>query len=161
MTLYLGYDRHIRCLQNGFLEFDLQNRTAVIWDGGNKTFTLTNVKQFGQSVISVLKNPRETNKQDLYGASEETTQKEIVAALEKVTGARWTINDTTTGEQVSAAVKKLNAGDFTDALALVRATCFRNTPDLRANYVKEEKLANDALGQQMESVEDTIRRIIQ
>ena len=133
----------------------------MIWDGGNKTFTLTNEKQLGQSVISVLKYPRETSNQYLYVASVETTQKEIVAALEKVTGARWTINGTTTSEQVSAAVKKLNAGDFSGAFALVRATCFSNTPDLRANYAKEEKLANDVLGLQMESVEDTIRRIIQ
>ncbi|KAJ6082891.1 hypothetical protein N7467_007026 [Penicillium canescens] len=146
-------------LHNGFLEFDISNRTATIWDGGNKSFTLTNEKQLGQSVVSVLENPRETSNQYLYVASVETTQREIVTALEKVTGARWTIKDTTTDEQVSAAAKKLTAGDFSGAFALVRATCFGNTPGLRANYVQEEKLANGMLGLEMESVMDTIKRL--
>jgi hypothetical protein len=141
------------------LEFDISNRTATIWDGGNKSFTLTNEKQLGQSVVSVLENPRETSNQYLYVASVETTQREIVTALEKVTGARWTIKDTTTDEQVSAAIKKLTAGDFSGAFTLVRATCFGNTPGLRANYVQEEKLANGMLGLEMESVMDTIKRL--
>lgn len=148
-------------LQNGFLEFDISTRTATIWDGGDKSFTLTNEKQLGRSVISVLEHPRETSNQYLYVASVETTQNEIVTALEKVTGARWTIKSTTTDEQVSAAIEKLTAGDFSGAFALVRATCFGNTPGLCANYLKEQKLANDMLGLEMESVEDTIRRVIQ
>ncbi|KAJ5118892.1 uncharacterized protein N7443_007822 [Penicillium atrosanguineum] len=148
-------------LQNRFLEFDISTRTATIWDGGDKSFTLTNEKQLGQSVISVFENPRETSNQYLYVASVETTQNEIVTTLEKVTGGRWTINNTTTDEQVSAAIEKLTAGDFSGAFTLVRATCFGNTPGLRANYLREEKLANDMLGLEMETVEDTIRRVIQ
>jgi hypothetical protein len=110
-------------------------------------------------VVSVLENPRETSNQYLYVASVETTQREIVTALEKVTGAKWTIKDTTTDEQVSTAVKKLTAGDFSGAFALVRAMCFGNTPGLHANYVQEEKLANGMLGLEMESVMDTIKRL--
>jgi hypothetical protein len=142
------------------LEFNIPSQTAKIWDGGNKSFTLTNEKQLGQSVVSVLQNPQRTSNQYLYVASVETTQMEIVRALENVTGARWTIKDTTTDEQVSTAVKKLTTGDFSGALALVRATCFGNTPGLHANYVQEEKLANDMLGLEMESVVDTIKRVV-
>ncbi|KAJ5668267.1 uncharacterized protein N7477_006837 [Penicillium maclennaniae] len=148
-------------LRNGFLEFDISTRTATIWDGGDKSFTLTNEKQLGRSVISVLENPQATSNQYLYVASVETTQNEIVKTLEQVTGARWTIKSTTTNEQVSAAVEKLTAGDFSGALALVPATCFGNTPGLCANYVKEQKLANDMLGLEMESVQDTIMRVVQ
>jgi hypothetical protein len=141
------------------LEFDIPTRTATIWDGGNKSFTLTNEKDLGQSVVSVLKHPLETSNQYLYVASVETTQKQIVAALEKVTEARWTIIETTTDEQVSAAAEKLAVGDFNGAFALVRATCFGNAPGLRANYC-EEKLANEILGLGMESVEAVVRRIV-
>lgn len=155
---FLIIDHH-QGLRNGFLEFDLSNRTATIWDGGNKRFTLTNANQLGRSVVSVLENPQETNNRYLFVASVETTQMEIVAALEKVTGATWTTQNTTTDEQVRSAVKKLTAGDFSGAFALVRATCFGNTPGLRSNYLQDEKLANALLGLEMESVEDTIKRL--
>ena len=107
----------------------------------------------------MLEHPQETSNKYLFVASVETTQREIIAALEKVTGAKWTTQDTTTDEQVSAAVKKLTAGDFSGALALVRATCFGNTPGLHASYLQDENFANELLGLEMESVEDTINRL--
>jgi ABC-type transport system involved in cytochrome bd biosynthesis fused ATPase/permease subunit len=147
-------------LRNGFLGFDVANRAATIWDGGDKSFTLTNEKQLAQAVASVLQHPRETANQYIYVASVETTQKEILAALEEVTAAKWTVTDTTTDAEVSEAVKKLSAGDFSGAVALVRATSFGNTPGLRANYVKDEKLANDSLGLKLGSVKDTVKRVV-
>ncbi|KAJ5805696.1 uncharacterized protein N7503_003298 [Penicillium pulvis] len=146
-------------LRNGFLEFDLSNHTATIWDGGHKKFTLTNANQLGQSVVSVLEHPQETSNMYLYVASVETTQRDIVAALEKVTGVKWTTEDTTTDEQVSAAVKKLTAGDFSGAFALVRATCFGNTPGLHSSYLQDEYFANELLGLEMDNVENTINRL--
>lgn len=147
-------------LGNGFLEFDIGNRTATIWDGGSKSFTLTNEKDLGQSVVSVLQHPQETSNQYLYIASVETTQQEVLAALEETTGSKWTVVPTTTDAQVSEAVKKLTAGDFSGAFALVRASVFGNTAGLRANYAKEEKLANELLGLKLESVSDTVKRVV-
>ncbi|KAJ6043999.1 uncharacterized protein N7446_002196 [Penicillium canescens] len=43
------------------------------------------------------------------------------------------------------AVKKLGAGDFSGTFTLVRGTSYANTPGLRANYAKDEKLANGLL----------------
>ncbi|KAK9368225.1 hypothetical protein V1509DRAFT_102670 [Lipomyces kononenkoae] len=147
-------------LANGFLEFDIANRTATIWDGGNKSFTMLNEKQVGQVVVSVLKHPQETKNQYLYVASVETTQNKILAALEEVSGEKWTVNPTTTDSQVTEGVKKLTAGDFSGALQLFRATVFGNTPGLHANYATEEKLANNVLGLSMEDVKDVVKRVV-
>lgn len=133
---------------------------ATIWDGGNKSFTLTNQKALGEAVVSVLVHPDETKNQFLFIASVETTQKDILAALEEESGVKWTVNDTTTDIQVTEAVKKLAAGDFGGAFSLVRATVYGNTPDLHSNYAKEEKLANDVLGLQLETVSDVVRRVL-
>ncbi|KAJ5114755.1 NmrA-like family protein [Penicillium alfredii] len=148
-------------LGNGFLEFDIANRSATIWDGGNHSFTLTNEKQLGQSVVSVLQHPQETSNKYLYVASVETTQKEILATLEEATGAKWTVKETTTDAEVSGGFKKLGAGDFSGAFALVRATGFGNTPGLHANYAKDESLANAVLGLSLESIQETIKRVVQ
>ncbi|KFX96163.1 hypothetical protein O988_05451 [Pseudogymnoascus sp. VKM F-3808] len=147
-------------LANGFLEFDIANRTATIWDGGDKKFTLTNEKQLVRAVASVLQHPEETKNQYLHIASVETNQNEILASLEEVSGEKWTVIKTTTDTQVSEAVKKLTAGDFSGAFALVRGTVFGNTQGLHANYAADEKLANDILGLGLEDVKDVVKRVV-
>ncbi|KAJ5377468.1 NmrA-like family protein [Penicillium cataractarum] len=147
-------------LANGFLQFDIANRTATIWDGGRKSFSLINEKSLGQSVVSVLQNPEQTKNKYLYVASVETTQLEILAALEKETGTKWTFQETTTETQLSESAKKLTGGDFEGAFILVRATVFGNTLGLNANYVKDTELANDILGLKLESVEETVKRVV-
>ncbi|UKZ75616.1 hypothetical protein TrVFT333_003304 [Trichoderma virens FT-333] len=147
-------------LGNGFLEYDLANKIATIWDDGDKSFTLTNEKDLGAAVASVLKKPEETSNKYLFVSSVETTQNEILAALEEATGTKWAVNRTTTKEQVDTALKKLGAGDFSGAFALVRATSFSNTPNLKSNYSRDEALSNNLLGLQPVSVADTVKRVI-
>lgn len=142
------------------MEFDLASHTATIWDGGNKSFTLTNQKALGDAIASVLLHHDKTRNQFLFIATVETTQKDILAALEEESGVKWTVNETTTDIQVTGAVEKLAAGDFSGAFSLVRATVYGNTPGLHSNYAKEEKLANDVLGLQLETVSNVIRRVL-
>ncbi|PTB65733.1 NAD(P)-binding protein [Trichoderma citrinoviride] len=146
-------------LRNGFLEYDLVNKTATIWDGGNKRFTLTNEKDLGKAVASVLQNAEETANKYLFVSSVETSQNEILAALEHATGAKWTVNNTTTKEQVDAAIQKLSAGDFSGAYALVRATSYSCTPGLKSNYATDEDLSNDLLGLKPTSVAETVKLV--
>ena len=142
------------------MEFDIASHTATIWDEGNKSFTLTNQKALGEAVASALVHPDETKNQFLFIASVETTQKDILAALEEESGVKWTVNETTTDIQVTEAVKKLAAGDFSGAFSLVRATVYGNTPGLHSNYAKEEKLGNDVLGLHLETVSNVVKRVL-
>ncbi|KAI3058476.1 hypothetical protein CBS147352_1129 [Aspergillus niger] len=146
-------------LESGFLGFDIKTKSAVIWDGGATSFTLTNEKQLGKAVVSVVLRPEETKNRFLYIASVETTQNEVLKTLEDVTGSQWTVTETTTEEQVAEGREKLGAGDFSGAFALVRATAFGNITGLKTNYVKYQKLANGLLGLVMESIRETIERV--
>ncbi|CAM1501421.1 Fc.00g105830.m01.CDS01 [Cosmosporella sp. VM-42] len=130
------------------------------WDGGNKRFTLINEKQLSQAVVSVLEHPKETSNQYIYVYSVETSQNEILESLEEVTGTKWSVNSTTTEEQVSGGMKKLNAGDFSGAFALVRATCYGNSPGVQANYTKLPNLANKVLGLKIDTVQNTVKRVL-
>ncbi|KAF7592558.1 hypothetical protein BBP40_012718 [Aspergillus hancockii] len=149
-----------RGLRNGFLGFEIANRTATIWDGGDKSLTFTNEKLLGEAVVSVLQHPRQTSNKYIYIASVETTQNEIMASLEEETGAKWTVKATTTEEQVGESVKKLGAGDISGAFALARATSFGSIPGLRANYAKDETLVNDVLNLKLETVKGTAKRVV-
>ncbi|KAL6876812.1 hypothetical protein J3F83DRAFT_712348 [Trichoderma novae-zelandiae] len=141
-----------------FAEYLLPD-TATIWDGGNKRFALTNEKDLGKAVASVLQKPEKTVNYYLFVSSVETTQNEILAALEDATGTKWAVNNTTTKEQVDAAVQNLAAGDFSGVFALVRATSYSDTPGLKSNYATDEALSNGLLGLEPRSVVETVKLV--
>ncbi|CEJ83164.1 hypothetical protein VHEMI03185 [[Torrubiella] hemipterigena] len=147
-------------LLNGFLEFDIPNKRATVWDDGNKSFTMTNEKQLGDAVIAALKHWDQVSNRYIYVASVETTQNKIVEALEKATASKWDILHVKTETQVQEATKQLTNGDYSGALTLVRATVFSNIPGLKSNYAKDEVLSNDVLGLEMEEIEETVQRIL-
>ncbi|PYH64490.1 aromatic alcohol reductase [Aspergillus vadensis CBS 113365] len=146
-------------LASGFLGFDIKTKSAVIWDGGVTSFTLTNQEQLGKTVLSVILRLEETKNCFLYIASVETTQNEVLKTLEEVTESRWAVMETTTQEQVAEGLKKLGAGDISGAFALVRATAFGSTAGLKTNYVRDQNLANGLLGLEMESAKGIVERV--
>lgn len=111
-------------------------------------------------MVSVLKHSQETANKYIYVSSVETTQKEILQALEEETASRWEVINTTSDAQKSEAFKRLGDGDFSGALILVRATSYANDPALHANYATDEELSNDVLGLKLESVKQTIKRVL-
>ncbi|CEI62538.1 hypothetical protein FVEN_g5080 [Fusarium venenatum] len=147
-------------LANGFLGYDIKNRTAKVWDEGNKRFTLTNEKQLAQAIISTLQHPEETRNRYLYVYSVVTTQNEILNSLEQATGEKWNVERTTTDAEVTEARKRLGAGDFSGGFILVHATTYGNTHGLRANYAEEESSGNRVLGLGTDSVDEIVRKMV-
>lgn len=119
-----------------------------------------NERELGQSVVSVLKHPKETANRYLHVSSVEVSQNEILHALEEETVSKWKVIDTTSDTQKSEAFKRLGEGDFSGAFILVRATSYANDPALCANYAIDEELANDLLGLEPESLKQTIKRVL-
>ncbi|QPC71328.1 hypothetical protein HYE68_002080 [Fusarium pseudograminearum] len=147
-------------LANGFLGYDIKNRTAKIWDDGNKKFTLTNEKQLAQAIVSTLQYPEETRNRYLYVYSVITTQNEILQSLEKATGGKWNVEKTSTDAEIAEPQKRLGAGHFSGGFILVHATTYGNTDGLRADYSKEDNSGNDVLGLETVSVDETVRRTV-
>ncbi|KAL4925277.1 aromatic alcohol reductase [Aspergillus undulatus] len=147
-------------ITNRFFQFDIASRSATIWDNGDKRFTLTNEKQLEDAVVSVLRHPEATANKYLYISSVETSQNEILAALESTTSSSWALQHTTTDAQVAEGSKKLQSGDFDGALQLVRAIPYGITPGLKSNFAKDRVLANGLLGLREESVQETIQRVV-
>lgn len=109
----------------------------------------------------MLLHPEETRNEYIYISSVETTQNEILRSLQAATADKWIVKSTSTEAQVEEAQKKLGAGDFAGAYVLVRATAFGKIPGLKANYVTEQKVANERLGLGGDSVDDTVRRVVE
>lgn len=108
-----------------------------------------------------MEHPQETANRYLYIYSVETSQNEILEALEEVTGTKWTVQHLTMEEQFKEARIKHDGGDVQGMYALIRATLYSSTPGLRANYTKEENLVNDLFGIKEDSVKATVRRVVE
>ena len=120
---------------------------------------MTNERTVGQAVVSTLLRPAETANKYLYIESVNTTQNEILAELQRATGAPWNVTHTTTEAQVSSGKEAVAKGDFGGMLTLVRATAFGELEGLRADYAREESLANEMLGLGRETVRGTIEAV--
>ncbi|KAF1962982.1 isoflavone reductase family protein [Byssothecium circinans] len=141
-------------LKVGFLGFDSQSKTATLIDGGKPTFSSTNLRQIGLAVIKVLEKPEETKNKYVYVSSFETTQGEILAAVEKITGEKWTVKNAGSKDLLKEGGEKLQKGDFSGVGQLIQAVAFGegNLGDSRP-----AGLWNEKLGLEKESFEDSIK----
>ncbi|KAJ5998893.1 hypothetical protein N7451_006703 [Penicillium sp. IBT 35674x] len=129
--------------RNRFLESDVANRTATIWNSGEK-----NCRSF------MRKSPRsrsslsskEARNRCYYVDSVETTQLELLAAVERAQEAKWTIIDTTVDTQVGEASKKLEAGDYKGTFALIRAATTVFGLQANSNYGRVKEVAGELDG---------------
>jgi hypothetical protein len=147
-------------LKVGFLGYDLQSCSATIWDAGEKRFSLTNEATVGQAVVSALQKPAETANKYLYIESVNTTQNEILAELQKATGKTWDVKHTSTDAQVRIGKEAVAKGDFSGMFALVLATTYGELRGLKADFAKDECLANELLGLPKESVRETVEAVV-
>jgi hypothetical protein len=116
----------------------------LIFDGGNRAFSATNLSQVGNAVVAVLSKPEETANQFIYIDSFTATQNEILSELEKATGEKWKVTESTT-EEAKAEGKALFAkGDFSGLLLLLKAIFLGE--GYGSDFTKDAVLDNEKLG---------------
>ncbi|KAF2116826.1 isoflavone reductase family protein-like protein CipA [Lophiotrema nucula] len=144
-------------LKVGFLGFDFKNKKASLVDDGKGTFSATNLNQIGKSLIKILQKPEETKNTYVYVSSFETTQRDILAAVEKITGDKYTTENASSKDLEKDGKEKLAKGDFSSIPILIKSAAFgeQNLGDSTP-----EGLWNEKLGLQKESFEDSIKAAI-
>jgi hypothetical protein len=141
-------------LKVGLLGFNAQNKTATIFDSGNATFSTTNLGLVGEAVVKALENPEATKNQYVYVSGFQTSQNEILAAAEKITGEKWTVSKTNAKDQIAKGNELLQKGDFSGLGPLIQAITFG---DEQLGDLKPSGLWNEKLGLKQESLEDSIK----
>jgi hypothetical protein len=106
-------------LQVGFLGFDLANKKARIWDDGDVPFSSSNLSLIGQAVAAALSSDyvADTKNKEVYVASHTTTQKDILAELEKQTrgddkNAKWQVEKVDGTKLFEEAHGRIQSGKF-------------------------------------------------
>ncbi len=144
-------------LKVGFLGFNLQSKTATIIDSGNATFSTTNLNTIGEAVVKTLENAEATKNQYVYVSGFQTSQQAILAAAEKITGEKWTVEKTSSRDLIAQGNSLLQKGNFSGVSQLIQAISFG---DEALGDLEPSGLWNDKLGLTEASFEDSIRDVL-
>ncbi|CAO2651073.1 Nn.00g093700.m01.CDS01 [Neocucurbitaria sp. VM-36] len=145
-------------LKVGFLGFNFSDKTATLFDDGKAHFTGTNLEQIGLALVKSLEKADLTKNQYVYISSFRTTQREILAVAEKVTGSKWTVTNVDVKEYIKQAQAKLEKGDFSGIPALIVGATYGVENEL--GDFSSEGLWNEKLGLPKENLEDTIKALV-
>ncbi|KAF1818253.1 NAD(P)-binding protein [Dissoconium aciculare CBS 342.82] len=143
--------------------FDIDNRTATLFDEGETPISVSTWPQIGRAVAALLSLPSDKleayrNKQ-VYINSFTITQKEMLASLQRVTGTSesdWTIIKQSVTERYSQGQVELGKGDRVGFVKMMYSRIF--FPDGNGNFEKRRGLANAALGLPKEDLDEATKR---
>lgn len=97
---------------------------ATIWDGGDISFSAANMDDITATIVTLITNPsaRERYKnQSIYVSSVQTTQNEILAAAEDITGKKFEVSQFDSEEAFAYTKKPLPTGSSPQLLAILAA----------------------------------------
>ncbi|KAH7116781.1 isoflavone reductase family protein-like protein CipA [Dendryphion nanum] len=141
-------------LKVGFLGFDGASKTATLIDEGKATFSSTNLRQIGETVVKALEKASETKNSYVYVSSFQVSQASLLPIVEKVTGEKFTVKHVTSKELLESGNEKLKKQDFSGINDLIRAGAF-GAEGLGDS--KPSGLWNDKLGLKKEDLEESVK----
>ncbi|KAL4749341.1 hypothetical protein BDW72DRAFT_204885 [Aspergillus terricola var. indicus] len=99
-------------LTHGF-PIDIDKRTAVLHDGGERVYSTTTQPTIGNAVVSVLARPEETKNRVVRISEANVTIKQLLSLVQKVVGDQdWTVTETNIDQEVEKAWALIKKGVF-------------------------------------------------
>lgn len=147
--------------QSRFLGFNISTATATL-DPAYRTTKLSasNLSLIGQAVAQALSPsiaPKTANKA-IYMRSFTISQDDILAAFEKVSGKKWTVEAVDFAPKVKEAEEKAQKGDFSGVALLIQSVIFNE--NFENNWDVRGLVGNELLELPKEDLEDAIRQLL-
>ncbi|KAF4964885.1 hypothetical protein FSARC_7230 [Fusarium sarcochroum] len=145
---------------HGLLCLDIKSKTGELVDSGERKFTTTTVSQVGEATALALLHSQKTKNQYVQVGSFNVTQKQLVEALERISGAKFTLKELGNKELYARATKHIEDGDWdTGYYELATATTYS---DSEVTYFPEKAAHwNAVLGLvQEESFDEMVSRVL-
>ncbi|KAJ9498899.1 hypothetical protein LTR99_005019 [Exophiala xenobiotica] len=148
-------------IKSGMLGFDLAQRAAVLYDGGQHKVTACTVSFVAEAILTALRMPNEkTANKRLYVAEVEYTGEELLRTIELASGDKWTATQLSTESAKENGMKLQAEGNLRAAyLNFARALNFDGcgAADLRSGLEFGRELEVDL---QRRSLSDIVRSVI-
>ncbi|KAJ4171121.1 hypothetical protein NW754_007266 [Fusarium falciforme] len=144
-------------IRDGLLHFNLDTNEAVILDKGDVPASAATLRRVAEALVAVLKRPDTTKNRLLYVQSFRKTQLEVLASLEKATGATWTREFVDSKAFLDREVNKLSVNFSKHAMeeiVFVLGT-------LDADWTKrDEAFAMEELGLEDEDLDKVVQEVV-
>ncbi|KAJ4004813.1 hypothetical protein NW752_009521 [Fusarium irregulare] len=113
----------------GLLCLDVKAKTGELVDGGEPRFTTTTVSQVGEATAAALLYSEETKNQYVHISSYNTTQNQLLEALERISGAKFAMKELSQTELYARATKHVEEGRWTTGYyELAASTTYSDDP---------------------------------
>ena len=145
-------------LQQKFLGLDYANQKFTVYDDGNGYFSTTRLEDTGAAVVAALKKPEETANKLLYISNFATTQNEVFAMIEELSGKKFERSYVNTEDIIADARKRLAEGDVYAAYPLIEVGFV--TGKYSGHLEKEGPLANELLGVPKRELRDVVKEAL-
>jgi len=140
--------------------FDASAKQAILYDAGAEAFTGTTLEGIGQAVLGVLQQPEATANRFVRVLSIDTSQNELLAAFEAVTGAAWAVERSTVAALLEDARARLRDGRGGWVLPLAVSILFEPGEARGRVAPSRAESESDLLGVRAESAEEIVRKVL-
>ena len=148
-------------LAEGNFGVDLASRSVTLYDPGHdQPFSASTLRTIGISVARALSPDRvdETCNREVYVSSFTITQDQVLASLERVSGATWRKHTERLDPLVDAATEKFRGGDFSGTVTMIQGAMW--DPDAGMNFEAAGRLMNAALALPAEDLDEVVRGLL-
>lgn len=142
-------------VEHSFLGINYPERKFRVWDDGNGHFSCTTIEDTANAVVAALKKPAETSNQLLRISNFPTTQNQLFAAIEELSGKQFEREYVNTDEIVADAHKRLAQGDRSAAYATIETGFV--TGRYSGHLEAEGPLANELLDVPKRELRDVVK----
>ncbi len=139
--------------------FDLAKKRARLIDDGTEPISATTLEDIGVAVRGILRRPEMTANQYLHIRSTEASQKQILEALEGITGQEWEVKYEDSRELYEKGKEMFAGGDRAGMLNLLVVQLFAKGAS-RSIVVSKEESDNELLGVREKDVEEVVRAVL-
>jgi hypothetical protein len=147
----------------GFFDIHAKEGKATIWDDGNVKFTTTNLDLIGRTLAKLLTDPaayEDSKNKYIFTESYTTTQNEVLAVTEKVTGKKFEVTKVDGKETWEAGVQKVKAGDMSGIFPAIQGLAFANINGEGLSDHTADGFFNTKYGITDEPLEVVVQRLV-
>lgn len=144
-------------LASGLLGFQIAEKSAKIFDGGDIRWSATTLATIGAAVVQVLRKDESTQNRMLYIQSFSLTQNELLRSLEKAAGTGWRVEHVNSAEYITKVKAEVDRHphDVQAAEDLVGVVGM-----LDADWEAKDDFANGLLEMRAEDLDQVVRRVV-
>lgn len=139
-----------------FLGLDFTTQTATLADDGRGKISASTMENTALALNRSLLNPEATKNSVVYISDFATTQRELVAAIERISGEKWTINKVDSYKAIEEYKTQVAEGDHFAVYRLIELGA--TTGRYGGWFEEKEKIWNEELGIPKQEFEDVVRK---